>query len=54
MFADNYLSRFMQGLSQTHFIETKRVLIYLKGIVKFGIHYMKSSSIKLIGFSDSG
>jgi hypothetical protein len=35
-------------------VEAKRVLIYLKGTVEFGIHYMKSNSIKLNDFSDSG
>jgi hypothetical protein len=44
----------MQNPSQTHFVEAKRVLIYLKGTVESGIHYMKSSSIKLNDFSDSG
>jgi hypothetical protein len=53
VFVVNYLSRFMQGPSQIHFVAAKRVLRYLKGTLKFGMHFMKSSSIKLIGFSNS-
>jgi hypothetical protein len=43
----------MQSLSQIHFVATKRVLRYLKGTLEFGMHFVKSSSVKLIGFSDS-
>jgi hypothetical protein len=49
----NYLSRFMQEPSQNHFVAAKRVLRYLRGTAGFGIHFVKSSSINLVGFSDS-
>jgi hypothetical protein len=52
-FAVNYLSRFMQEPSQNHFVAAKRVLRYLRGTAGFGIHFVKSSSINLVGFSDS-
>ena len=53
MFVVNYLSRFIQSPSQIHFVAVKRVLRYLKGIVEFGIHFVKSSSIKLVDFPSS-
>jgi len=53
VFAVNYLSRFMQSPSQIHFVATKRVLRYLKGTLEFGMHFVKSSFVKLIGFSNS-
>jgi hypothetical protein len=53
LFAVNYLSRFMQNPSQIHFLAAKRVLRYLKGTVGFGMHFVKSSSVNLVGFSDS-
>ena len=31
----------------------KRILRYLKGTLNFGLHYLKQSSLKLYGFSDS-
>jgi hypothetical protein len=53
VFVVNYLSRFMQSPSQIHFVAAKRVLRYLKGTLEFGMHFVKSSSVKLVGFSDS-
>jgi hypothetical protein len=53
VFAINYLSRFMQSPSQIYFVAAKRVLRYLKGTLEFGMHFVKSSSVKLVGFSDS-
>jgi hypothetical protein len=34
-------------------VAVKRVLRYLKGIVEFGTHFVKSSSIKLVDFPSS-
>ncbi|XP_042948551.1 secreted RxLR effector protein 161-like [Carya illinoinensis] len=53
LFATSMLSRFMQCLSQIHFGTTKRVLRYLQGTIGWGMWYKKSSSIKLVGFTDS-
>jgi len=53
MFAINYLSRFMQGPSQIHFVAAKGVLRYLKGTLEFGMHFVKCSYVKLVGFSDN-
>ena len=53
MFVVNYLSKFIQSTSQIHFVAVKRVLRYLKGTVEFGIYFVKSSSVKLVGFSNS-
>jgi len=52
-FAVNYLSRFMQDPSQNHLVAAKRVLRYLKGTAGFGMHFVKSSSVNIVGFSDS-
>jgi len=49
----NYLSRFMQDPSQIHFVAAKRVLRYLKGTVGFDMHFVKSSYVNLVGFSNS-
>jgi len=43
----------MQGPSQIHFVAAKRVLRYLKGTLEFGMHFVKSSYVKLVGFSDN-
>jgi len=53
VFVVNYLSKFIQSPSQIHFVAVKRVLRYLKGTVEFGIYFVKSSSVKLVGFSNS-
>jgi len=53
VFDVNYLPRFMQGPSQIHFMAAKRVLKYLKRTIEFGMHFVKSSSVKLIGFSNN-
>jgi hypothetical protein len=53
VFNFNYLSRFMQDPGQIFFVVAKRVLRYLKGALEFGMHFVKSSSVKLVGFSDS-
>jgi len=34
-------------------VAAKRVLRYLRGTAGFGIHFVKSSSINLVGFLDS-
>jgi len=53
LFALNYLSTFMQDPSQIHLVAAKRVLRYLRGTARFGIHFVKSTSVNLVGFSDN-
>ena len=53
VFVVNYLSRFMQDPSQIHYPSAKRVLRYLKGTLTFDMHFMRSNSMKLVGFIDS-
>jgi hypothetical protein len=33
-------------------VATKRVLRYLKGAIGFGMHFVKSSYVNLVGYSD--
>ena len=51
-FAINKLSRSMHSLSQQHWTNLKRVLIYLKGIIHHGLFLGKTSSLSLTTFSD--
>ena len=53
LFAVNYLSRFMQEPSQTHFMAAKRILRYLQGTKNLGMHFAKNRENKLVGFTDS-
>ena len=53
VFVVNYISRFLQSPNQIYFVAAKRVLRYVKGTLEFGMHFVKSSSVKLIGFSNS-
>ena len=53
VFAVNYLSRFMQGPRQIQFVVAKRVMRYLNGTLEFGMYFVKSSFVKLVGFSNS-
>jgi len=43
----------MQDPSQIHLVAAKRVLRYLKRTAGFGMHFVKSSSVNLVGFLDS-
>lgn len=48
-----YASRYMQAPQNTHFQAVKQILRYVKGTTDLGIHYRRSGSNVLLGFSDS-
>ena len=52
-FAVNTLSQFMVEPKRVHWVAAKHVLHYLAGTVEYGLHYMRSDGIRLIGFTDS-
>jgi hypothetical protein len=49
----NVLSQFMSHLRQTHWIATKHVLRYLRGIVGYGLRYASSVDMRLQGYADA-
>ncbi|XP_073300640.1 secreted RxLR effector protein 161-like [Primulina huaijiensis] len=52
-FAIGVVSRFMHDPSKVHFTAAKRILRYLLGTKKLGLHYVKDQDNKLVGFTDS-
>jgi hypothetical protein len=52
-FAVNTLSQFMVEPRQEHWVATKHVLRYLRGIVEYGLRYLGDGEVKLQGYSDS-
>ncbi|XP_012436626.1 uncharacterized protein LOC105763093 [Gossypium raimondii] len=53
MFAVSLLSRFMHCCNVTHFKTTKKVLRYIKGTLSYGIKFVKTEKLKLVGYIDS-
>ena len=47
------ISRFMHCASELHLKAAKRVLRYVKQTYDFGVKFVKSKEVKLIGFSNS-
>jgi hypothetical protein len=48
----NTLIRLMVEPRQVHWVATKHVLKYLRGIVGFGLRYVKDDRVKLHGYLD--
>jgi hypothetical protein len=46
-------ARFQSSSRYSHWTAVQRILRYLKHTIKFGIWYYASSSLDLVGFSDS-
>jgi hypothetical protein len=42
----------MVELRQEHWVATKHVLKYLRGIVEYGLRYLGDGEVKLQGYSD--
>ena len=53
MYATSFLSRFMHHPSQNHLIAAKRVLLYIKGTIDYGIKFTIAKNVDLVGFTDS-
>jgi hypothetical protein len=47
------LSQFMTKPLESHWVDAKKVLRYLKGTVNFGIMYTDNCDVELVGYSDS-
>ena len=47
------VARHMHRPHEIHWNSTKIILQYVQGTKKFGVHYTASSSLQLVGFSDS-
>ncbi|XP_062074955.1 uncharacterized mitochondrial protein AtMg00810-like [Humulus lupulus] len=52
-FSVNKVCQFMHNPLQSHWTAVKRILRYLSGMVDYGLHLQKSSSLELIGFYDA-
>ena len=46
------VARFSETPKEKHIMELKRVLIYLKGIENYGLHYKRSDGFELNVFTD--
>jgi hypothetical protein len=46
-FVVNTLSQFMVELRQEHWVATKHVLKYLRGMVEYGLRYLGDGEVKL-------
>lgn len=53
MYAVSFLSRFMAAPKEGHLLAAKKILRYLRGTIKFGIFYKRSSDSTLKGYTDS-
>ncbi|XP_074369240.1 secreted RxLR effector protein 161-like [Apium graveolens] len=53
MYAVGLVRRYMEKPKQDHFMEAKRILRYIKGILDHGLFYTHSQDSKLVGYSDS-
>jgi len=47
------ISRFMSECSKAHFVATKRILRYIKGIKNYGLLYKREKDARLVGCADS-
>jgi hypothetical protein len=52
-FVVNTLSQFMVEPRQEHWVATKHVLRYLRGIMEYGLRYLGDGEVKLQGYTDS-
>ena len=53
LFVVRVVSHYMEVPTSTHMKVAKRILLYLKGTLDFGLFYSSSINFKLVGFCDS-
>jgi hypothetical protein len=52
-FVVNTLSQFMVETRRMHWVEAKHVLVYLCGIMDYGLDYLRGDGVRLVGYIDS-
>ena len=52
-FSVGVLSRYMQDPKESHGAALKQVMRYLRGTIEYGLTFAQSTSLELMGFSDS-
>ena len=52
-FAVNSLSQFMVDPRRVHWTAAKHILLYIRGIVEYGLVYERRGSVQLAGFTDA-
>eukprot|EP00253_Pinus_taeda_P001774 PITA_01774 len=52
-FAVGLIAQFMKNPHESHWKAAKRILLYVRGTIQFGIHYSAKASPLLVGFTDS-
>lgn len=53
MHAMSLINRYMEDLDETHLLEVKRILKYVKGLTEYDILYKRGEKSKLFRFTDS-
>jgi len=53
MFSVCLCARYQDSPRESHYMEAKRILKYLKGTIDVGLWYPSEVSLNLIGYSDS-
>ncbi|XP_028089057.1 uncharacterized protein LOC114289505 [Camellia sinensis] len=54
LFAVSLVSRYMEEPKMPHLKAAKRILRYVKGIIKYGLFYSSTKKSKLVGYNHSG
>lgn len=52
-FVVSTVSKFMQQPHESHWREAKIIMRYLKGIVNYGVFYLSSATVSLLGYTNS-
>ena len=52
-YAVGAVARYMQESHEIHWKDAERILYYVQGTKHFGIHYVASSPLELVGFTNT-